>query len=222
MVLHLVSTEAERAMFVRAAQRAGRQNRGAEITLSPGASMADLHLYYGRAYMLLDDGVSQERTPIAGFAFHSLDQFAQSHPDPALGHLGPGGVFEIGHLWCATRHKLQPLLKGLLILSGLLQIDALLIYPAMTPRDYTGEFQSFRRVTKPISVPSRDDAAVWVQGMLLQADDLRIAAGQAMDHGFEIHAGFESIEFMSTGDGLEDHSQVSAEVPAGEPPGLVN
>jgi hypothetical protein len=216
MILHLVSTEAEQSAFARAALRAARQNCGAEITLSPGATMADLHAHFSRAYMLLDDGPHAEHIPIAGFALHSLSEFAQSHPEPALSHLCPGNVFEIGHLWC-TRNKLRPLLKGLLILSGLLQFDALLIYPVMTPRDYTAEFKTFRRVTKPIAVSSRDKAAtVWIQGMLLEADDLRVAASQAMGHGFKIQAGFQSIEFMGGWNSLEDDDHASGEAPASE------
>jgi hypothetical protein len=92
----------------------------------------------------------------------------------------------------------------------------------MTPRDYTAEFKPFSRVTKPIAVASRDNAAVWVQGMLLQADDLRVAASQAMGHGFKIQAGFQSVEFTDADNRLGDDDHAGGKAPASEFPRFVN
>jgi hypothetical protein len=58
--------------------------------------------------------------------------------------------------------------------------------------------------------------------MLLQADDLRFAADQAMAQGFKVPAGFQSIEFTGTGNSLGDDDHSSGQVPASEFPRFVN
>lgn len=198
VILSQVSTEAERDSFLRSVRKATQQNSTVEITLSPGPSAADLDLYYGRAYSLCDDAPEGENIPIAGLAFHSLNQFAQSYAAPHLDNLSHN-IIEIGRLWCITRHKLRPLLKGLLILAGLYQCDALLIYPVIAPQSYTAELAPFRCVTQPIAA-DRENTPRWVQGMLLQGEDLRVATRQAMNRGFEVRSGFQSIHFTEADD----------------------
>jgi len=194
MELRLVSTDAEKARIAQVKSVASR-GRYREFTAHTGASMPRVYDEYGRLYALFDS--SDKMVPedlMGGFAVHSLDEFAQSHSDPILTGLSLSKVFEIDELWILKRDKIQPLLRGILILAGLSQLEGLLVYPTIIPNNSTVEFATFHRVTDPLRSGKQRD--VWVQGMLLHTERLRLAVAEAMAPGFEVHPGLTCIRFM--------------------------
>jgi hypothetical protein len=196
MDLRLISTDVDRVRIAHA-RSVISDRRGQEVTAHVGASMPGIYEHYGRSYALFEsiapEGLAQ---PIAGFSVHSLDAFAQSYSEPVLTGLPPSSVFEIGELWFVTRRNIRRLLKGIFILSGLARLEGLLVYPTIAPQNWTVEFTEFSRVTDPIRSGKKQD--VWVQGMLLHADDLRSTVKRAMCQGFDVQPGLNRISFVDT------------------------
>ena len=189
MELRLISSDEDRAQIARVRSAMSGHNRH-EVTAHLGASTLAIHEQYGRSYALFE---SIDRAPVGGFSIHSLDMYAQAHSEPALTGLAPSKVVEISELWSVTRHKIPSLLNGMFILCGLNQLDGLLVYPTIKPKNWTIEFLQFHRATEPLILSQNDD--VWVQGMLLRDADLRLAVQRAMEPGFDVRSGLVSITF---------------------------
>lgn len=203
MELRLVSTDTDKLRLARFKSSISPR-RFREVTAHSGVDMPGVHEQYGRSYALFESDVNENPEHlVGGFSVHSLDAFAQSYSEPTLRGLSPSNVFEIGEMWFITRYKLRSLLKAILILSGLAQLEGLLVYPILAPQNWTLEFSEFQRVTDPLRSGHKQD--VWVQGMLLNAEDLRIAIRHAMREGFDVHSGLNHISFVDTEADTSDH-----------------
>jgi len=85
-----------------------------------------------------------------------------------------------------------------MILLGLLQAQALLIYPLIIPRDVSTLYRVFRRVSPPFELPFAETVKgekVYMQAMLLEGDDLRQQVQLASRDGFETRDGYGRIKF---------------------------
>jgi hypothetical protein len=193
MELCLLSTDADKTRIARLKNTMPTRRRR-EVTAYSGVDMPGVYEQYGRSYALFGSNIEEDAAQlVGGFSVHSLDAFAQSYSEPELTGFSASNVFEIGELWFSASYKIRSLLKALLILSGLAQLEGLLIYPTLAPQNCTIEFIDFRRVTDPLR--SGHNQGVWVQGMLLHAEDLRTAVKQAMREGFDVHSGLDRISF---------------------------
>jgi hypothetical protein len=88
--------------------------------------------------------------------------------------------------------------KGAMILMGLLQGDALLIYPLIIPRDISLFYKVFRRVGPPFELPFAETLTgdkVYTQAMLLDGQDLRRQVELTSRDGFETRRGHSLIRF---------------------------
>jgi hypothetical protein len=106
-------------------------------------------------------------------------------------------VYEAGQLWTVSHEAAQALRKGSIILLGLLQAQALLIYPLIIPRDLSPLFRAFKRVG-PLELPFAETLKgekVYMQAMLLEGGDLRRQVQLASYGGFETRDGHTSIRF---------------------------
>jgi hypothetical protein len=137
---------------------------------------------------------------LGGFSIHCLNEFSQSFPSPNLSHLPPSAVYEAGQLWVLSHEAAQALRRGSMILVGLLQAQALLIYPLIIPRDVSSLYRVFRRVGPPFELPFAETMAgekIYMQAMLLEGDSLREQVDLASQDGFETQGGHAVIRFKA-------------------------
>lgn len=195
MELRLLKTEAERDKF-RAGMLEARETRGGKFRETANSRVSEIRLAFARLY-----GVFDEADPnhlLGGFSIHCLNEFSQSYSLPNLSHLPPSTVYEAGQLWTCSYEAAQALRKGSIILLGLLQAQALLIYPLIIPRDLSTLFRAFKRVGPPLELPFAETVTgekVYMQPMLLEGGDLRQQIQLASHDGFETHSGHSSIRF---------------------------
>jgi hypothetical protein len=149
-------------------------------------------------YGIFDEGNPNDM--LGGLSIHCLNEFSQSFPIPNLSHLPPSGVYEAGQLWAFSREAAQSLRKGFMILVGLLQAQALLIYPLIIPRDISTLYRVFRRVGPPFELPFAETVGgekIYMQAMVLDGDALRAQVELASCDGFETRDAHASIRFKA-------------------------
>ncbi len=199
MELRLLETEAERNLY-RAAMTEARANKGGKFRETARSRLSEIQLTFARLY-----GVFSEADPnrlLGGFSIHRLDEFSQSFPVPNLSHLPPSGVYEAGQLWASSHDAVPALRKGSMILLGLLQAQALLIYPLIIPRDISQFYKVFRRVGAPFELAFAETVTgdkVYLQAMLLEGDQLRRQVELASRDGFETRSGHSLVRFAVPG-----------------------
>jgi hypothetical protein len=204
MKLRLLFTEAERNRF-RQSMSEARANKG-KFRETAHSRVSEIQLMFARLY-----GVVDETNPdqlLGGFSIHCLNEFSQSFPTPNLSHLPPSEVYEAGQLWAASHEAAQALRKGSMILLGLLQAQALLIYPLIIPRDVSTLYRVFKRVGAPFELPFAETVTggkVYMQAMLLEGEDLRQQVELACSDGFETRRGHSVIRF----DGPNEHASTT-------------
>jgi hypothetical protein len=158
--------------------------------------VSEIQLTFARLY-----GVFDEADPyrlLGGFSIHCLNEFSQSFPLPNLSHLSPSGVYEAGQLWALSHEAALAMRKGSTILLGLLQAQALLIYPLIIPRDISQFYKVFKRVGPPFELPFAETVTgdkVYMQAMLLEGDELRRQVELASRDGFETRRGHTLLKF---------------------------
>src|SRR5262249_27342013 len=140
----------ERDAF-RAAMLEARASRGAKFREKARSRVSEIQLTFARLYGLFDE--AQPSKLLGGFSIHCLNEFSQSFPIPNLSHLPADVIYEAGQLWAFTHEASQALRKGALILAGLFQAQALLIYPLIIPRDVSTLYRFFKRVGPPFELP---------------------------------------------------------------------
>jgi hypothetical protein len=194
MVLrHLANDEDKQRLTLTLARTGSADWR--EVTAHHGLRMADMHLRYSTSYALLADSANLDGQMLVAISVHSLDQFAQTHFCPDLSGLRPCSILEIDRLWFSKRVCLQRILKGALVLSGLLCIDALVIYSLIAPDNYTEELKPFEPATEAIPITCERGDAQWVLGMALRGPALQCAISAAMRNGVVASPGLASIHF---------------------------
>jgi hypothetical protein len=187
MELRLLETASERAAFELALGRA-RATKGIGFCETSRSRLGQAHMAFADLYGIFEATPSDPNRMVAGFAIHSLDTFPQSYTKPDLTYLPPDQVAEVGELWSLTLSGGMAARWGCTILSGLLQVRAVLIYPIVQPCDLTGAYPDFDRVGEPTVWPFAQTLTgdkILVQPMLIQGDNLRRSIASAWDVGFE-------------------------------------
>jgi hypothetical protein len=213
MELRLLETDGERNMY-RAGMVEARATRGGKFRETARSRVSEIQLTFARLYGVYDE-VEPDRL-LGGFSIHCLNEFSQSFPIPNLTHLPPSGVYEAGQLWTLTHEATLALRKGTLILLGLLQAQALLIYPLIIPRDISQFYKMFKRVGAPFELPFAETVTgdkVYMQAMLLEGDELRRQVELASRDGFETRRGHSRMRFAApsmAARGIVDTSKTSS------------
>ncbi len=177
MELRLLTTDAERRTFTKRWVDA-RATHGAGFAETPESLVGEIHLAFGRLYALYDETSATPNEMLAGFVMHNLATFSQSYPKPDLSHLPPQSVFECGELWSVRAGAARAVRHASGILAGLLQAQALLVYPILHPWNLTSAYKEFIPVGEPIEWPyarTLDGGKILVQAMLLEG--ARLAEG---------------------------------------------
>jgi hypothetical protein len=195
MELRLLKSEAERGTF-RANMLEARASRGAKFREKARSRVSEIQLTFARLYGLYDE--CKPGDMLGGFSIHCLNEFSQSFPIPSLSHLPADVVYEAGQLWAFTHEAAQALRKGAMILVGLFQAQALLIYPLVIPRDVSTLYRVFKRIGPPFELPFAETVTgekVYMQAMLLEGEQLRQQVEVASRHGFETYGEHNAIRF---------------------------
>jgi hypothetical protein len=197
MELRLLETDAERNTY-RAGMMEARVTKGGKFRETPRSRVSEIQLTFARLYGVFDE--ADPHRLLGGFSIHCLNEFSQSFPIPSLSHLPPSGVFEAGQLWALSHEAALAMRKGSMILLGLLQAQALLIYPIIIPRDISQFYKVFKRVGPPFELPFAETLTgdkVYMQAMLLEGDDLRQQVDRASRDGFETRRGHSAVKFSA-------------------------
>jgi hypothetical protein len=194
MELRLLTTDAERAGF-RTSMLEARASRGGKFRETARSRVSEIQLAFARLYGVFDEAKPDRM--LGGFSIHCLNEFSQSFPIPNLSHLAPSSVYEAGQLWTFSHEAAQALRQGSMILLGLLQAQALLIYPLIIPRDVSTLYRVFKRVGPPFELPFAETLTgekVYLQAMLLEGE-LRLQVELASHDGFETRGCHSLIRF---------------------------
>jgi hypothetical protein len=197
MELRLLESDSERSAY-RAGMTEARATKGGKFRETARSRVSEIQLTFARLY-----GVFDEADPnhlLGGFSIHCLNEFSQSFPVPNLSHLPPSGVYEAGQLWALSHEAALTMRKGSMILLGLLQAQALLIYPLIIPRDISQFYKVFKRVGPPFELPFAETLTgdkVYMQAMLLEGDELRRQVELASRDGFETRRGHTLLRFSA-------------------------
>jgi hypothetical protein len=195
MELKLLKSEADRDKF-RVGMLEARETRGGKFRETASSRVSEIRLAFARLYGVVDE--ADPNHLLGGFSIHCLNEFSQSHPEPNLSHLPTSTVYEAGQLWTCSHEASQALRKGSIILLGLLQAQAVLIYPLIIPRDVSTLFRAFKRVGPPLELPFVETVRgekVYMQPMLLEGSELLRQVQLASHDGFETRDGHSSIRF---------------------------
>jgi hypothetical protein len=202
MELRLLETDTERDTF-RAGMIEARATKGGKFRETARSRVSEIQLTFARLYGVFDE--SDPNRLLGGFSIHCLNEFSQSFPIPNLSHLPPSGVYEAGQLWALSHEAALALRKASLILLGLLQAQALLIYPLIIPRDISLFYRVFKRVGPPFELPFAETVSgdkVYMQAMLLEGDGLRRQVELASRDGFETRRGHRLLRFAAPAPGV--------------------
>ena len=197
MELRLLETDGERNTY-RAGMLQARATKGGKFRETARSRVSEIQLTFARLYGVFDE--AEPDRLLGGFSIHCLNEFSQSFPIPNLGHLPPSGVYEAGQLWALSHEAALALRKGSLILLGLLQAQALLIYPLIIPRDISQFYRVFKRVGPPFELPFAETITgdkVYMQAMLLEGDELRRQVELASRDGFETRRSHALLRFQA-------------------------
>jgi hypothetical protein len=199
MELRLLETEAERNTY-RAGMVEARAAKGGKFRETARSRVSEIQLTFARLYGVYEDAGSSRL--LGGFSIHCLNEFSQSFPVPNLGHLPASSIYEAGQLWALSHEAALAMRKGSMILLGLLQAQALLIYPIIIPRDISLFYKVFRRVGPPFELPFAETLTgdkVYMQAMLLEGEELRQQVDHASRDGFETRRGHSLLRFTAPG-----------------------
>jgi hypothetical protein len=197
MELRLLTTDAERELF-KTSMRYARAKRGAAFRETGHSRVSDIQLTFARLFGVYDENSSEPEKMRGGFSLHALNEFGQSFPVPDLSQYNPASLFEAGQLWSLDFNAALTLRLGSLIVLGLLQAQAFLIYPIVIPTDISKLYRSFRRVGPPFKLlyaETIEGEPVWMQAMILDGEAFRTEIQTAMKRGFQSCGGVLSIRF---------------------------
>ena len=210
MELRLLETDAERNTY-RAGMMEARAAKGGKFRETARSRVSEIQLTFARLYGIFDE--ADPNRLLGGFSIHCLNEFSQSFPIRNLSHLPPSGVYEAGQLWALSHEAALALRKGSMILVGLLQAQALLIYPLIIPRDISQFYKVFKRVGPPFELPFAETVTgdkVYMQAMLLEGEELRRQVELASRDGFETRRSHALLRFSSPAvraNGIHEHSK---------------
>lgn len=197
MELRQLTTEADRTLF-RTSMRDARAKRGGIFRETSNSRVSEIQLTFARLFGVFDRNSSDSDKLLGGFSLHAFDEFGQSFPVPDLSQYPPHAVFEAGQLWSLDFNAALALRVGSMIVLGLLQAQAFLIYPMVIPTDISKLYRYFRRVGAPFKLPFAETLkgdSVWMQAMILDGEALRQQVRLALMRGFEACGSMSSIRF---------------------------
>lgn len=203
MELRALVTESQRQSF-KSSMLEARAAKGARFRENARSRVSDIQLRFASLYGIFDEEGPQPDRLQGGFCIHALDEFTESFVVPELSQelakYPALAVFEAGQLWSLNRDAALSLRAACMILLGLLQAQALLIYPVIIPRDISTFYRLFRRVGQPFTVPyaqTIEGDKIWMQAMLLDGEALREQVRLAAQNGFDTRGGHTLIRFGS-------------------------
>ena len=206
MEIRLLTVPSERQEFADSLGRA-RSRRKLAFADKAESRHTLVHLAFADLYGVFDDSTSEPDRMIAGFAMHSLAAYGQSYPKPDLTHLPPERVFEVGELWSLGRcdglttrssSAILAVRRAVMIISGLQEAGALLIYPIAKPWDTTKVYPEFDAGGPLVEWPYGRCATgekIYVQPMVLAGEKLAALVARAFAAGFEAYEGSRLIRF---------------------------
>src|ERR1039457_817890 len=188
MELRQLTSERERRIFGERMEEA-RAKLGARYREARRSNVGKIHLECGLLSGLVehDDGLPEEM--MSGLVMHDLASFPQSFPRPDLSHLPARSVIEGGELWSFAKGAGLLAQRGALILAGLMQVQALLVYPTIKPNDQSGGYarSNFVKAGDPIAWPyceTTDGGEIWAQPMVLEGEALAKVLNDVFALGF--------------------------------------
>ncbi|HVA81793.1 MAG TPA: hypothetical protein VNF29_12780 [Candidatus Binataceae bacterium] len=197
MELRLLTTEAERRAFAGRLSEV-RMMRGAGFSETRRSVIGEVHLAFGNLYGLFDERSATPELMLGGFAMHDLGMFSQSYSKPDLTHLPPESVFECGELWAMAAGAGRLLRHAGAILSGVLEAQALLVYPILKPWNLSGAYKGFARIGEPIEWPyarTLEGGRIYVQAMVGEGAVLAHSIREASEYGYEVLEGGRRLRF---------------------------
>lgn len=199
MELRQLTTERERRIFGQRMEEA-RAKRGAGFRETRRSKLGEIHLQYGRIYGLFEHDDDLPEHMMSGFIMHDLASFPQSYPQPDLSHLPARSVIEGGELWSFAKGAGLLAQRGAMILVGLMQAQAFLVYPVVRPFDVSAPYarSNFVKAGNPIRFPygeTTDGGEIWVQPMVLDGERLADLLHLVLSASFAISDSMRRIRF---------------------------
>jgi hypothetical protein len=198
MELRLLSSEAEREVFTQHLE-AARKTRNVGFTEAKRSRVGEVHLRYGQLYALYDEASECPDEMLGGFVMHDVGSFPQSFPKPDLSHLPPWSILEFGELWSRAKGAGLLCQRSAVVLTGLLQGQAMLVYPICKPWDLTGGYNGlFEKACDPVEWPyvrTLDGGPIWVQPMVLDGVNLQQIVRRVWLAGFQTGDQHRRIRF---------------------------
>ncbi len=199
MELRQLTTESERRIFGQRMDEA-RAKRGGGFRERRRSSLAKIHLEYGLLYALFEHDDDPSEQMMSGFVIHDLASYPQSHPRPDLSHLPPRSVIEGGELWSFAKGAGLLAQRGSVLVAGLMQVRAVLVYATINPSDQSGPYArvNFVKVGDPIAWPwgeTIEGGQMWVQPMVLEGEALATLVEAVFAAGFTISDSMRRIRF---------------------------
>ncbi|HVN27512.1 MAG TPA: hypothetical protein VMT64_03455 [Candidatus Binataceae bacterium] len=203
MEVRQLTTEHERKIFAECLGRA-RATKGMIGTRETAGSKLDaVHLMFGNVYAVFERDCAPTEEMIAGFIFHDLASLPQSFSKPDLSHLPAKSVIEGGSLWSLSRGGAGIIRRVAPAMVGILQAEAVLLYPVCKPLDLTAPHRElgFEAACEPILNvfgETVEGEPIWIQPMVIQGAKLREYIRWGFDFLFASEAGRRSFRFESS------------------------
>lgn len=199
MELRQLTTEGERRIF-RERMEEARAKRGARYRETRRSNLGKIHLEYGLLYGLFEHEDDPPEQIMSGFEMHDLASFPQSYPRPDLSHLPARSVIEGGELWSCAKGAGLLAQRGSIILAGLMQVKAVLVYPTVKPADQSASYArgSFVTAGDPFVWPyceTTDGGELWVQPMVLEGERLAKILHHVFAFGFAVSDSMRRVQF---------------------------
>lgn len=199
MELRQLTTERERRIFSERMEEA-RAKRGARYRETQRSKIGRIHLEYGLLYGLFEHDDDLPEQMMSGSVMHDLASFPQSYPQPDLSRLPARSVIEGGELWSFAKGAGLLTQYGSMILAGLMQIQAYLVYPTVKPSDQTASYvrNNFVKAGEPIVWPyceTTDGGELWVQPMVLEGEPLAKMVHDVFAVGFAVSDSMRRVRF---------------------------
>jgi hypothetical protein len=202
MEVRKLTTDYERQIFSERLSLA-RATRGVRFKRKAASPLEEEHLHFGSAYAIFEDDDASADAMIAGFIMHDLGSLPQSFPQPDLSYLPAQSVIEGGDLWSLSKGAAGIASRIAPAIVGILQAQAVLLYPIIKPDDLTVPHRKLGYVEagEPILNPfgeTLEGAEIWLQPMILQGPALQAYIRRGFDFLFESEAGRRVFRFRSS------------------------
>jgi len=202
MEVRQLTTENEKKIFAECLNRA-RSTKGIGTRETSGSKLDAVHLMFGNVYAVFEEEGAVPEQMVAGFIFHDLASLPQSFSKPDLSHLPAKNVIEGGSLWSLSRGGAGIIRRVAPAMVGILQAEAVLLYPVCKPVDLTAPHRElgFENACDPILNifgETNDGQPIWLQPMVIQGAKLRDYIRWGFDFLFSTEEGRRSFRFQTS------------------------